>query len=84
MWDGANAGVIVPQQARSVRNTTPTTLELFVTEVFAPAYLLGLKAAHALLKTTKHDTTSAPLERTRVMANFLASGTTHTPPQVQA
>ena len=39
MWDGANAGLIVPQEARSVRNTTPTTLESFVTEVFAPAYL---------------------------------------------
>jgi uncharacterized protein YbjT (DUF2867 family) len=39
MWDGANAGLIVPQEARSVRNTTPTTLESFVTEVFAPVYL---------------------------------------------
>jgi uncharacterized protein YbjT (DUF2867 family) len=39
MWDGANAGLIVPQETRSVRNTTPTTLESFVTEVFAPAYL---------------------------------------------
>jgi uncharacterized protein YbjT (DUF2867 family) len=39
MWDGANAGLIVPQEARSARNTTPTTLESFVTEVFAPAYL---------------------------------------------
>lgn len=39
MWDGANAGLMVPQEARSVRNTTPTTLESFVTEVFAPAYL---------------------------------------------
>ncbi len=39
MWDGANAGLIVPQEARSVGNTTATTLESFVTEVFAPAYL---------------------------------------------
>jgi len=39
MWDSANAGLIVPQEARSVRNTTPTTLESFVTEVFAPVYL---------------------------------------------
>jgi uncharacterized protein YbjT (DUF2867 family) len=39
MWDAANAGLIVPQEARSARNTTPTTLESFVTEVFAPAYL---------------------------------------------
>lgn len=39
MWEGANAGLIAPQEARSVRNTTLTTLESFVTEVFAPAYL---------------------------------------------
>jgi uncharacterized protein YbjT (DUF2867 family) len=39
MWDGANAGLIVPQEVRSAKNTTPTTLESFVTEVFAPAYL---------------------------------------------
>lgn len=39
MWDGANAGLIAPQEARSARNTTPTTLESFVAEVFAPAYL---------------------------------------------
>jgi uncharacterized protein YbjT (DUF2867 family) len=39
MWEGANAGLIVPQEARSARNTTPTTLESFVAEVFAPVYL---------------------------------------------
>ena len=39
MWNGANAGLIVPQEARSARNTTPTTLESFVTEMFVPAYL---------------------------------------------
>jgi hypothetical protein len=39
MWDGANAGLIVPQEKRSARNTTPTTLEWFVERVFAPAYL---------------------------------------------
>jgi uncharacterized protein YbjT (DUF2867 family) len=39
MWDSANAGLIVPQEARSAKNTTPTTLESFVAEVFAPAYL---------------------------------------------
>ena len=38
MWDGANAGLMVPQEARSGRNTTSTTLESFVTAVFAPAY----------------------------------------------
>ena len=31
MWDGANAGLIVPLEERSAKNTTPTTLESFVT-----------------------------------------------------
>ncbi len=39
MWDGANAGLIVPQEERSSRNTTPTTLESFVFEIFVPAYM---------------------------------------------
>lgn len=39
MWDGANAGLIVPQEARSAINTTSTSLESFVTDVFAPAYM---------------------------------------------
>ena len=39
MWDGANAGLIVPRETRSARNTTPTTLESFLTEAFVPAYL---------------------------------------------
>lgn len=39
MWKGANAGLIVPQEQRSAINTTPTTIESFVTEVFAPAFL---------------------------------------------
>ncbi|MGH9747036.1 MAG: NmrA family NAD(P)-binding protein [Candidatus Acidiferrales bacterium] len=45
MWKGANAGLIVPLEPRSAKNTTPTTLESFVTEVFAPAY--AAKAAGA-------------------------------------
>lgn len=39
MWNGANAGLIMPQEVRSPKNTTLTTLESFVTDVFAPAYL---------------------------------------------
>ncbi len=39
MWEGANAGLIQPQEQRSARNTTPTSLESFVVEVFAPAVL---------------------------------------------
>jgi uncharacterized protein YbjT (DUF2867 family) len=38
MWKGANAGLVVPLEQRSAKNTTTTTLESFVTEVFAPAY----------------------------------------------
>lgn len=38
MWGGANSGLIVPQEARSPENTTPTSPEAFVAEVFAPAY----------------------------------------------
>ncbi len=45
MWKGANAGLIVPQEPRSAKNTTPTTLESFAAEVFAPAY--AAKAAGA-------------------------------------
>lgn len=39
MWNGANAGLMQPQEQRSPRNTTPTSLEIFVAEVFAPAFL---------------------------------------------
>jgi len=38
MWEGANAGLIAPLEKRSAKNTTPTTLESFVAEVFVPAY----------------------------------------------
>lgn len=38
MWKAGNAGLIVPMEQRSPKNTTPTTLESFVTDVFAPAY----------------------------------------------
>jgi uncharacterized protein YbjT (DUF2867 family) len=38
MWKGGNAGLITPLEQRSTKNTTPTTLESFVTNTFAPAY----------------------------------------------
>lgn len=38
MWNGANSGLVVPQEARSAKNSTSTTLESFVADVFAPAY----------------------------------------------
>jgi uncharacterized protein YbjT (DUF2867 family) len=39
MWKSINSGVMKPRESRSARNTTPTSIETFVTEVFAPAYL---------------------------------------------
>jgi len=39
MFRGGNAGMCDPQEPRSPQNTTPTTLEQFASEVFAPAYL---------------------------------------------
>jgi uncharacterized protein YbjT (DUF2867 family) len=38
MCDALNTGKMRPLEARSARNTTPTTLEQFAAEVFAPAY----------------------------------------------
>jgi uncharacterized protein YbjT (DUF2867 family) len=45
MSEALNAGYMKSQEARSPRNTTPTTLETFAAEVFAPAY--RAKAAKA-------------------------------------
>ena len=44
--DAQNSGYLKVLEPRSSRNTTPTTLETFAAEVFAPAYR-GEKAAHA-------------------------------------
>jgi len=38
MYKAINAGVVAPQEARSPENTTPTSFEKFVQDVFAPAY----------------------------------------------
>jgi uncharacterized protein YbjT (DUF2867 family) len=45
MNDAANDGLLNPQEARSEKNTTPTTLEEFAKQVFVPAY--NAKAAKA-------------------------------------
>jgi uncharacterized protein YbjT (DUF2867 family) len=39
MFKAENDGLSNPQEPRSSQNTTPTTLETFAAEVFAPAYL---------------------------------------------
>ncbi|HTS12783.1 MAG TPA: NmrA family NAD(P)-binding protein [Candidatus Limnocylindrales bacterium] len=38
MLKAANAGMLNPTQPRTAENTTPTTMEWFIKEVFAPAY----------------------------------------------
>jgi uncharacterized protein YbjT (DUF2867 family) len=38
MYRSINAGVLVPLEPRSVENTTSTSIEQFVQDVFAPAY----------------------------------------------
>jgi hypothetical protein len=38
MADALNSGHMKPLEPRSLENTTPTTLETFVAEVFVPAY----------------------------------------------
>ena len=45
MSDALNSGHMRALEPRSVQNTTPTTIETFVAEVFVPAY--RAKAAHA-------------------------------------
>ena len=45
MQEAANSGLLNPEEPRSELNTTPTTLETFAREVFAPAY--RAKAASA-------------------------------------
>jgi uncharacterized protein YbjT (DUF2867 family) len=38
MWTAGNDGLVAPQEPRSEKNTTPTTLEQFAEEVFAPQF----------------------------------------------
>ena len=38
MLKAMNAGKLAPQTPRTPQNTTPTTLESFIAEVFVPAY----------------------------------------------
>ena len=38
MCDGINKGIVVTEEPRSAENTTPTSFETFVQDVFVPAY----------------------------------------------
>src|ERR1700730_130460 len=39
MFKGINEGIVAPTETRSPENTTPTSIEVFAKEVFAPVYL---------------------------------------------
>jgi uncharacterized protein YbjT (DUF2867 family) len=45
MFQAINAGVIAAQEPRAPENTTPTSFETFVQDVFAPAYRANASAA---------------------------------------
>jgi len=45
MWKAGNDGLVKPEEPRSAESTTPTTIEEFVAEVFAPAYNAQTTAA---------------------------------------
>jgi uncharacterized protein YbjT (DUF2867 family) len=45
MWKAQNAGLVKAEEPRSAKNTTPTTIEMFAAEVFAPAYNAKTTAA---------------------------------------
>jgi uncharacterized protein YbjT (DUF2867 family) len=38
MYKAINAGILIPQEPRSRENTTPTSFEQFVQDIFTPAY----------------------------------------------
>jgi membrane peptidoglycan carboxypeptidase len=38
MFQGFNDGIVVATEPRTAENTTPTSIETFVKEVFVPAY----------------------------------------------
>jgi hypothetical protein len=38
MFQGLNNGIVVGLESRNAANTTPTSMETFAKEVFAPAY----------------------------------------------
>lgn len=45
MWKAINAGLVKPQELRSPRNTTPTTLEEWAASEFAPRFLAASASA---------------------------------------
>lgn len=45
LWKGIAAGIVKPLEPRNAANTTPTSIEIFVSEVFAPAYLAQAASA---------------------------------------
>jgi uncharacterized protein YbjT (DUF2867 family) len=47
MFEAINTGVVAAQEPRSPENTTPTSFEIFVQDIFAPAYQAKTSAAQA-------------------------------------
>ena len=47
MFEAINTGVVAAQEPRSPENTTPTSFEIFVQDIFAPAYQAKASAAQA-------------------------------------
>src|SRR6185437_11069747 len=45
MFKAGNAGLLAPSEPRSPKNTTPTTIESFIAQVLAPAYLAARAGA---------------------------------------
>ena len=45
MWKAGNSGLLTPMEKRSAENSMPTSIESFVAEVFAPAYLAQAASA---------------------------------------
>ena len=45
MFTAVNTGVLVPLEPRSPENSTPTSFETFVRDIFAPAYHGAASAA---------------------------------------
>ncbi|MGC2718656.1 MAG: NAD(P)H-binding protein [Candidatus Acidiferrales bacterium] len=45
LWKGQAAGIVKPHEPRNAANTTPTSIETFVAEAFAPAYLAQAASA---------------------------------------
>jgi hypothetical protein len=49
MYRAINAGVLIPLEPRSPENTTPTSFEQFVQDVFVPNWAITFNSADSIL-----------------------------------